>query len=84
MQKDLQAVQEREFEDLESKVKQLKAALRELLYQVEFHADEYKDNSDFSYEQKQLTSGVATRFESLATTIKGVLEDYPQIETKKG
>lgn len=84
MQKDLQAVQEREFEDLESKVRQLKAALRGLLYQAEFHADEYKDNSGFSYEQKQLTPGVATRFESLATTIKGVLEDYPQIETKKG
>ena len=64
--------------------KELAGTLRALLYQVEFHADEYKDDGDFSYEQKQLTPGVVTRFESLAITIKGVLEKYPQIETKKG
>ena len=75
---------EKELIALNKAKRELVGKLRELLYQVEFHADEYKGDNDFSYEQKQLTPGVAARFESLATTIKGVLEDYPQIETKKG
>ena len=75
---------EKELIKLKQDKERLVAKLRELLYQTEFHADEYKDDVEFSWEQRDMTKGVVVRFESLATTIKGVLEDYPQIETKKG
>ena len=75
MQKDLQAVQERELEDLESKVKQLEAALRGLLYQAEFNADEYRDERIFSYEQRDITPGITARFDGMVSDIKKALND---------
>lgn len=75
---------EKELIKLKKDKEELVGKMRELLYQAEFHADEYKDGAEFSWEQRQLTKGIIARFEGLANTIKGVLEDYPQVETKKG
>jgi len=75
MQKDSQAVQERELGDLENKVKELKAALRGLLYQAEHHADEYRDEFIFSYEQRDITPGITARFDGMVSDIKKALND---------
>jgi len=75
MQKDWQAVQERELKALENRVKQLEAALKGLLYQAEFHADEYRDELLFSYEQRKVTPGVIARFEGIANDIRKALND---------
>jgi len=72
MQKDLQAVQERELKAL---VKQFKEALKGLLYQAEFHADEYRDELIFSYEQRDITPGITARFDGMVSDIKKALND---------
>ncbi len=51
------------------------AILKSLLHQAEFHADEYRDELLFSYEQRKLTPGVITRFEKIANEIKELLND---------
>ena len=75
MQKDWQAVQERELKTLKEENTELVAALRGLLYQTEFHADEYRDELLFSYEQRKVTPGVIARFEGIANDIKKLLND---------
>jgi hypothetical protein len=75
MQKDWQAVQERELGDLENRVKQFKETLRGLLHQAEFHADEYRDELIFSYEQRDITPGITARFDGMVSDIKKALND---------
>ena len=55
-------------------IRELQAALKKLLYQAEFHADEYRDDSSLSWEQRQLTPGVVARFEGMANDIRKALE----------
>lgn len=75
MQKDWQAVQEKELKALENKVKHLKEALRGLLYQAEFHADEYRDELIFSYEQRDITPGITARFDGIVSDVKKALNN---------
>jgi len=54
---------------------ELKTALKALLAQAEFHADEYRDELLFSYEQRKVTPGVIARFEGIANDIRKALND---------
>jgi hypothetical protein len=50
------------------------AILKALLYQTEFHADEYRDETIFSFEQRELIPGIIARFEATANEIRKLLE----------
>lgn len=54
---------------------ELKETLKSLFDQAEFHADEYRDELLFSFEQRKLTPGIIARFEGIANEIKALLND---------
>jgi hypothetical protein len=69
---------EKELIALKKENKELKEKLRAILYQVEFHADEYSDIS-MEYDMPVL-KGVIARFKGLANDLKALARKYPQIE----
>jgi hypothetical protein len=69
----------KEESSLRKENSELKEALRKVLYQVEFHADEYKEVKEFE-EDNPLLQGIVARFEGLANDLKTLARKYPQIK----